>query len=136
MVGESVGAEADEAKSDRSIPNPCENAVLEGEAGVGVSACDRGGDVEGDGDFSRGMLSATSDAPIGSSSRPSTGPIISAPSASATTAFLFISSSLLPYNSFQKRTSLGFGNKTPMSALGSRRFGLSKVASNEGFKFF
>ena len=45
------------------------------------------------------------------------------------TNFPFISSSVRPYNSYQKRTSFGLGNRTPISASESRRAGSSSEGS-------
>lgn len=94
-----------------------------------------GGEVAGDGgSFTFEGVATRS---TGSSSAPSTGAITSNPASRncAVTILPFISSSERPYSSCQKRTSLGLGKSTPMSAFGKRLAGSSKVGSYSGLRF-
>lgn len=77
-------------------------------------------DGEGDGDGGKEIDGALPERTAGSSSAPSTGATNSGPSTTACLSanFPLISSSVLPYSSFQNRTSLGLINSTPMSGFG------------------
>ena len=132
VVVPAEGAERDGADNERLFkPLSSDGDVLREGGEVGrLSVCDAattvfdvGGEVEiapeGVGDRSV----------TGSSSAPSTGPTTSGPRGGS--SLPLISSSVRPYSSFQNRTSLELGMRTPMS----RPLGSSSVESYVGFVF-